>query len=183
MNDTFSIVGIDPSTNFVGLANFIIDAKTFKILSIETTTINLANLIPPSNFNRQEYVSNYLYNFLINYFTTYPVLGLAIESAFINKFRISSYGPLTRIIQTIHLAYYTVYGYVNRIVEYAPLLVKKHIGKEFFIDKESTQNAIKNSYLNKFIKKDITEHEYDAIAITNLLYTDIINNKEFLLSI
>ena len=182
MDDTFSIVGIDPSTNYVGLANFILD-KDLNLLDIETTTINLVNITPPNNFNRQEFVSNYLYRFLCNYFLTYPVLGLSIESAFINKFRISSYGPLTRIIQTIHLAYYHTYGNLNRVVEYAPLLVKKHIGKHFFTDKEGTQSAIKNSYLNNFIKYDITEHEYDAIAIGNLLYTDIKSNREFLFSI
>ena len=178
----FNIVGIDPSTNYIGLANFFIN-DNLNLVDIETTTIYTVNIEPPSNFNRQEFVNNYIYNFLTNYFFTYPVLGLAIESAFINKFRISSYGPLTRVIQTIKLSYFNVYGNINRIVEYAPLLVKKHIGKEFFIDKKGTQEAIKNSYLNKFIKKDITEHEYDAIAIVNILYKDIKSNPEFLLSI
>ena len=180
--NNISIVGIDPSTNYVGLANFILNTN-LDIVNIETTTINLINIEPPNNFNRQEFVNNYLYNFLVNYFLTYPTIGLAIESAFINKFRISSYGPLTRIIQTIHMSYLNVYGNLNRIVEYAPLLVKKHIGKHFFTDKEGTQNAIKNSYLNNFIKNNITEHEYDAIAIANLLYTDIKINREFLFSI
>ena len=178
----FNIVGIDPSTNYIGLANFFID-DDLNLVDIETTTIYTVNIEPPSNFNRQEFVNNYLFNFLTNYFLTYPVLGLAIESAFINKFRISSYGPLTRVIQTIKLSYFNVYGNINRIIEYAPLLVKKHIGKEFFTDKKGTQEAIKNSYLNNFIKKDITEHEYDAIAIANLLYKDIKSNPEFLLSI
>ena len=180
--NNFSIVGIDPSTNYVGLANFIIEPINFEIIDMETTTINLYNIEPPHNFNRQEYVNNYLYNFLTNYFLTYPVLGLAIEAAFINKFRISSYGPLTRIIQTIHLSFFNVYGNINRIVEYPPLLVKKHIGKEFFTNKQGTQEAIKNSYLNNFIKNNITEHEYDAIAIANLLYKDIKINKELLIS-
>jgi len=180
--DNFSIIGIDPSTNYVGLANFIIEPLGLNIVDIETTTINLSNIEPPLNFNRQEFVNNYLHNFLVNYFLTYPVLGLAIESAFINKFRISSYGPLTRIIQTIHLAFFNVYGNLNRIVEYAPLLVKKHIGKEFFINKQGTQEAIRNSELSKFIKRNITEHEYDAIAIANLLYKDIKANREILIS-
>lgn len=183
MNNTINIVGIDPSTNYVGLANFFIDATTLDIIHIDSTTINLANIEPPINLNRQEFANQYLYNFLVNYFYNYPVVGLAIESAFINKFRISSYGPLTKVIQTIHMSYRAVYGNINRIVEYAPLLVKKHIGKEFFIDKSGTQNAILNSNLKNFIRPNITEHEYDAIAIGNLLYTEIKTNNEFLLNI
>ena len=181
--NNFSIIGIDPSTNYVGLANFIIDSNTFKIINIDTTTINLVNIVPPYNYNRQEFANLYLFNFLVDYFNMYPALGLAIESAFINKFRISSYGPLTKTIQTVQMAYNTVYGNINRIVAYAPLLVKKHIGKEYFTDKLGTQNAILNSHLSNYIRPNISEHEYDAIAIANLLYTDIVNNKELLLTI
>ena len=179
----FNIVGIDPSTNYVGLANFFIDSKTFEIVAIDTTTITLANIVAPDNLTRQEFANQYLFSFLTEYFSTYPVIGLAIESAFINKFRISSYGPLTRIIQTIHMSYRDVYGNINRIIEYAPLLVKKHIGKEFFIDKDGTKNAILQSNLKNYIRPNISEHEYDAIAICNLLYTEIYYNKEILLNI
>jgi len=180
----FDIVGVDPSTNYLGLARFTINAETFDIVDVDTTTLILANIIPPYGYNRQEYVNTYLFNYLIGYFSTYPILYLSIESAFINKFRISSYGPLTRTIQTIRLAYNTVYYNIDRIIEYAPLYIKKRTGKDFYTDKDGTKNAVlSNNKINKFLSPNITEHEYDAIAIANVLYNDLKINKEMLYSI
>jgi Holliday junction resolvasome RuvABC endonuclease subunit len=180
MQPRIYLAGIDPSTNYIGLSIFEINPVDFKITGIHTRTINTADLITYNNIDRQEYVNNFLYKYFTDLFRNIPIYYLAIESAFINKFRISSYGPLTRVIQTIRLAYVNTYR-LNHVVEYAPLYIKKTIGKEFYYDKEGTKQAVLSiPDIRKYINSNLSEHEYDALAINWILYDEIRKHKELL---
>ena len=182
--NSIKIMGIDPSTNFRGISIYTINVDSFEILDIYTETIDLSSLRIPEALDKHTYKNVYVYNLFKKLFTNYHISMLGIESAFIHLKKISSFLPLTRVIQTIELAYYSIYKEL-KVVKFAPLYVKRMMSKNFYYDKKGTQDSIKSiESIYKFINtKDISEHEYDAVAIGYVLYNKLKKRKEALISI
>ncbi len=183
VND-IKIMGIDPSTNFIGVSIFTINPEDFEITDVHTETLDLSNLRIPDSIDKHTYKNIYIHNLFTEIFNKYYINMLAIESAFINIRKISSFLPLSRVIQTIELAYYNTYKEA-KIVKFAPLYVKRMMSNEFYYNKKGTEDSVKSmDFIHKFVDvSKLTEHEFDAVAITYVLYNKLKNRKEALISI
>jgi len=172
--DTGYLLGIDPGSNFVGLAWLEVDVYC-NVVSIDHFTIDLANPVygvyPNTLNDRLRRLNGIIFDLCLDY----NPFWLAIEAGFINRFRPAAYGPIAKSIFAIEDAFLSYLG-MNKITEYPPSIVKRKIAQQGLANKDSMRDAIMSiSEINRFINPTATEHEIDAIAIG---YTKILEIRE-----
>jgi Holliday junction resolvasome RuvABC endonuclease subunit len=172
------ILGIDPSTNHVGICVMDINSVGFKIFNIETTTIELGNVETVNMFNPNQYYRlNILTNILTELIQFYKPNIVAYENPFIDRFRMSSAIPLGQSIECIEKATFD-YNPNMVIARYSPHSVKKAVGTKKNKTKQPVLDAM--NLVNEITKclnpNIITEHEVDATAIAYATLHDIRKN-------
>lgn len=165
------IIGIDPGTNYCGVAIFKLN-NNIEIENLNTILIDLTKESNSSLFNRL----NVLYNRLVYIFNLYIPIYLAVEAGYINRFRPAAYGPIAKAIYTIEKAYYDVTMLYN-ITEYPPSIVKNIISNNGLANKDDIEEAVYNiPDVEPFLTGYESEHEIDAISIG---YTKIIEIRKY----
>lgn len=169
MDDTFSLLGIDPGNN-LGISCFTINSN-FEITEIETRLIKLSNNIleHETNIDRLNFLNNYL-TYLYNFYRP-SVIG--VESAFMNTKFATAIIQLTQYVTIIEQTFFNLDPFI-KLYKYPPKYVKSMI---------ATGDADKNDVLSGVSRiKEITklinvntlsEHEIDATAIAYTLLSDI----------
>ncbi len=179
----FNIVGIDPSTNSVGLAVLTINSKTFKIVNIITYVLDISN---PFYLNEDNphimYKLSDLTHLINNYISMYEPLAVGIESPFMDRNKPGSALPLGQSVQAIQFGIYQ-YSKSIPIGMYPPASVKRTVGAKGGTGKIEILDALKEHRdVTRLINLDnITDHEVDAIAIAKCALKDIIYNPLLLL--
>jgi len=168
------LIGIDPGTNYCGVATFTVE--NFTITNLETRLID-STWIDTGLFDKLLNVYNETYKIFLE---TLPI-WLAIEAGFINRFRPAAYGPISKCIFSIEKAYYDATGLKN-ITELPPSIVKKFISQNGLATKGDMLTAVSNiPEISKFLKGNETEHEIDAIAIGYTKLKTFLDYPELLL--
>ena len=168
------IIGIDPGTNYCGVAVFTIE--NLKITNLYTSLID-STWINSGLFDRLLNV----YNESFKIFTEERPFWLAIEAGFINRFRPAAYGPISKCIFSIEKAFYDATGLKN-ITELPPSIVKKFISQNGLATKGDMLTAVRNiTELSCFLSGNESEHEIDAIAIGYTQIKNLLNIPEYLL--
>jgi Holliday junction resolvasome RuvABC endonuclease subunit len=176
-------MGVDPGTNYCGVAIFDIDDKTFKIKSLENMLVNLTK--PKYDIENSNLLFprlNILYKTFTNIYKDYDIYWLAIEAAFINRLRPAAYGPIVTSIYCIKKAFLDSYN-LNNIVEYPPTVVKQSISEYGQATKDGMYDAVNGILELKhlFNIDKISEHEIDAIGMGYTLIKQIRNTPEILI--
>ncbi len=166
--DTYNLLSIDPGSQTLGLCVYTICSKTNIILNIRTKTIHLDKL-PMNNLfdtiNNKDDKLLSLHNFIKALLIEEQPLAVVIESPFFNRFSPKAYGVLTEVVTYVKLACYS-YSVLVNVTMVEPLAVKKAVGVGYRDGKEGVSNSVKNMDVFKpFIHANMTEHEFDAIAI------------------
>jgi len=173
------ILGVDPSTNFIGMALFTIDDKTLDIINIEPFTYSLDK---PAVSHMPNYVVDRLLRLdkeFYEYVRNNNIDWLAIEAGFINRLRPAAFGPLSKSIHTLESAFIRATNTRN-ITEYAPTLVKSYLKTESGTKEDMLKAVAGNKELNKYILGQ-SEHAIDAIAIGYSRILDIRSYPESIL--
>lgn len=171
----YTILGIDPGSNDLGLCFMTIEAETGRIKLITTYNLNV-NLLPTGDY----YYDNNRINKLIAFETyiTNVLLqvnpnAVAIEAPFFNSASPQAYGSLKEIVCIIQMVAVKCNPVVNVMV-IEPLLVKKYVNSNYKEGKEGVKRAVEgNPLLNIFLSPTISEHEIDAVAIAYSYYLNL----------
>lgn len=157
------ILGVDPGTNYCGVAIFEIDDRTLAIKNIRPLTLDYTK-------SRVSHIPNILidrlsrlYNDIVDICKDYDLYWLAIEAGYISKLQPTAYGPLSKCIYTVESAFINVTNTFN-ITEYSPSIMKAVMGTESNHKDDMLKAVSQNSELKPYIK-DQTEHAIDAMAI------------------
>jgi Holliday junction resolvasome RuvABC endonuclease subunit len=172
----FNIIGVDPGTNYCGVAVLTLN-DNFDIVKIKPILIDLSTArynLKNDLFKRL----NNLYATAFDIFNVHKPIALAIEAGFINRLRPAAYGPISKSIYAVEKAFFDSTGLTN-ITEYPPSVVKQYIHGNWIADKEQMKEAVLKMF--PYLPDDLTEHEYDAIAIGTTKTIQIKNRPETLL--
>ena len=162
--DKFYIMGIDPGSNNVGVSIFELDGK-LEIVKIHT--YNLVLNVDESNgiydavvdrLNKLSFMIKAIYNM-------YTPTMVGMESCFINPGRLGAVIPLSRSIHTIETSIVSLDAYA-KIISIPPGLIKKIFGVSQKGKGVVSEGLKSKLYLTSKIKKELSEHEIDAVAIT-----------------
>lgn len=169
MNSTFNIMGIDPGSRNVGVSIYNLNAD----LSINRVTTHNLNIDIENDNGIHENIldrTKKLSTIIKMLYAIYTPSIVAMESSFINTSRMGAVIPLTKSIHTIESSIYEIDSYA-KILSIPPGVIKKIFGSKQ-IGKDAVSVALdKNLELvSKVVdRKNITEHEIDAIAIAYTL--------------
>lgn len=175
-------MGVDPGTNYCGVAIFDVDDKTFEIKGIDNILVDLTK--PRYNIDNNNLLFprlNKLYRTFMDIYEKYDIYWLAIEAAFINRLRPAAYGPIVTSIFSVKKAFIDSYN-LNNIVEYPPTIVKQVVSEYGQATKDGMYDAVnKIKELDGLFDIDtISEHEIDAIAMGYTLIKSIRTSPEIL---
>jgi len=171
----FNFIGIDPGTNYCGVAIFNIN-DDMTINNLNTILIDLTEPRYSIIENNLNYRLERLYEITSEIFQDTLPVWLAIEAGFINRFRPAAYGPIAKSIFAIEKAFMDNTGLRN-ITEYPPSIVKQVVSKHGLANKNDMFLAVSNiEELSKFLIGNESEHEIDAISIG---YTQLINFRKY----
>lgn len=164
--ETFNIMGVDPGSNNVGVSIFELN-NDLEIVKIHTH--NIALVVDESNGIHDVVVDRLKkLAFMIRaIYSMYNPTMVAMESSFINPSRLGAVIPLTKSIHVIESIIESVDSYA-KIVTIPPGLIKKIFGVKQVGKDVVTEGLIGKSYFNK-VTTELSEHEIDAIAITETL--------------
>ena len=166
-----SIIGIDPGNN-LGTCILYLN-KNLEIENIETKVYHLDNGITHEEYFLVER-NLYLSEIVRDLIRVNKPLAIGCEDCFKSKFA-NAVIQLAQYIITIRRTVYEELG-TFKINVMPPKLVKSGIGATGNANKLDMLRAVsKIDVLNKYLRKDITEHEVDAMAIAYLTY---LNFKE-----
>jgi len=180
---TITIVGVDPGTNYTGVAIFTLELPTLKILNIDTKLLNVFGL---ENRNMvgtdlQERLKM-IYDQFLGILNTVEPFTVSIESPFMNRLRPAAVGSLSQCLWALELAsfHHNKHLFVNK---YPPSSVKNGVGAKGNADKDAMMLAILNHpEISSLINGNlISEHEIDAIAVAYIQLTNVRNNNIILL--
>lgn len=173
MEHQFKIIAIDPGSQTLGIAIYIIDSYNMQVKDITTSTLYLDKLPMYNVFNNEGNRDDKLlslYNFMLNLFKVEKPSSVIMEAPFFNRFSPKAYGVLTEVVTYIKMAVVN-YSVIVDVHTVEPLAVKKAVGVGYRDGKEGVSNAVMNNPIVKpFLKGNETEHEYDAIAVGWWLY-------------
>jgi len=179
------IMGIDPSSNYIGLTILNIDAKTFNIIDIITSVLDMSHITQTSNLmslmhEKQIYLDIVFTGMLID---IAPDV-VAIESPFINVRRPNAVIPLASMISVMTTRIKTVNPCILTRL-YSPKAAKVVAGAKGNADKTDVLKALKkNTDLMSMLPGNIdsyTDHETDSIAIALCAIKDIREHPTILL--
>ena len=171
----FSLIGIDPGANTIGVSIMIIDKYTLLPVEIITETIDVSKV---ESITENNYAVNYkldlLYHRLLELFNRYNPIAVSIENPFLNTRFPGAVVPLGKSLGVIEMACtdFNPYMLVRRI---SPSEGKNAIGAKGNADKEVMYNALINHEISQYINfNTITEHEVDATAFVVDLHRELI---------
>jgi len=176
------ILGIDPSTNHIGVSMMVVDSIDFSIKSIDTFAIDLTHISNINHMNTNQYYRlNKLSLTLRDIIKGFNPNIMAYESPFIDKFKMSSALPLGQSIMVIEEALYQFNPNIT-VAKYSPHNVKNAVGAKAGANKIDVLIAInKLDYVLEHITpSDLTDHEVDATAICLALLRDVKLNPSLL---
>jgi len=180
-SDYYTIMGIDPSINNIGVSIFYIDRHSFTINKIVTTLIDTNKLvsvkeIPSTHDNK----SILLFNEFTNMLNWISPAAVAMESSFLDtKKSPLAFKSLVTAITSIKLAITKFNSYI-KIYDYPPSIVKGTINttrdnKNYVLQALTDSTYIPETY--KEYLPHITEHELDAVSIGLTHYINIIKQE------
>jgi len=159
----FYVLGIDPGNN-TGIAIFKLSTLDMSILSIDTLTVVLNNMITGDDIQLERNiclsrVCSYLYSL-------YKPNLIGVEAAFLNSRFPKAVMQLSQYTSTIDQTFYNLNPFI-KIMRFPPKYVKKYIGGGGNADKDRMLVAIKDipELLSNIDLYRLTEHEVDALAI------------------
>ena len=178
----FTILGLDPGSNYIGVSVFHIDSYTLELNQITTQTINVSNIESPIDFNHHiGYklldMSNYL-TYLLN---IYNPVAVAIENPFMFSKRPGAVIPLAKSLGILEdtILRFNPYILIKRI---SPSEVKNTLGAKGNANKDAVLEALYKHHIASLVDfNSISEHEVDACGITLSLYNQIYQNPYILL--
>jgi len=176
------ILGIDPSTNHIGISVLTVNSIDFEIVDIKTFAIDLTHIENINKMNTNQYYRlNNLSLILRNVICDVMPHIVGYEAPFIDKFKMSSAIPLGESIMCIEEAIYN-YDKNMTVAKYSPHNVKNAVGAKAGVNKVDVLTAInKLDFITKLIDPNIiTDHEVDATAIALAVLKDIKLNPSLL---
>ncbi len=178
-----TIVGIDPGTETLGLAELNFDIRTLELISWEATTYIGSKLLHGSRWlgsihgGRFDRLQAHRRN-LIKVFDQIEPLMIACEVPFINMRRPQAYGALTEAVYEIRLAVVEHCPW-KPLHLYEPSTVKNGIGAKGNADKDAVKAALlKRPELVACAKvpiEELDEHSLDGLAVA---FTAWLNLKQ-----
>jgi len=177
------IIGIDPSTNFIGVSIITINKELNAVKAIETTAIDISKTesFNPLN-NNLLYRLRKLTQLIYKVMEEHQPLAVGMESPFMNQLRPASALPLGQSVQAIQ---HGVFKYKPHMVVgmYPPSTVKNAVGAKGGGDKDAVLKAIQKipELKSKMNFNLLTDHEVDATAIAYALLQDIRHNPLILI--
>ena len=173
--DYFSIVGIDPGSDTMGISHIKIDIKTFDIVETTAWTIKGSKMVSEDcwlatlySYRRARIKA--LKENLIDLFNDIDPTIVTCESPFYNPRRPNAYGVLVEVLTAIGDAVIE-YDIWKPLYLIDPSTIKKSVGAPGNADKTvmkthvcklQEQNVLK--YKGKVKLQDLDEHSIDAIA-------------------
>lgn len=172
----YTILGIDPGSNDLGLCFTKVEIETGRILNMFTYSLDVNSLT----------MGDYYYDgdprltkllaleqYMTKVFTEVNPNALAMEAPFFNRFSPVAYGVLTEIVSLIKMVAAKTNPMIN-IMIIEPLLVKKYVKSNYKEGKEGIKKAVEgNPLLSVFLSPTATEHEIDAMAIAYSFYLNM----------
>ena len=162
-----NLIGIDPSTNHIGICILTLTSDEFIVKNIETIVLDVSKTNSVCDIN-----NNLLYRLqlltpkITKIMTKYSPVLVAMESPYIDRFRPASAIPLGQAVQAIE---YGIISYNDNIPigKYPPSTVKNIVGAKGGVDKIGILEAMRSvdEITNLCDIECITDHEVDAIAI------------------
>jgi Holliday junction resolvasome RuvABC endonuclease subunit len=174
------IMGVDPGSNYCGVAIFDIDDYTLKIKNVQPFTINLT-VGDKSHYENTvlERLSN-LFKYIYDITIDYNVYWLAIEAGYMSRLQPTAFGPLSKTIITIENGFIKGSGSYN-ITEFSPSIMKSVLNTDSN-HKDDMYKAVKKvKELSRYVDVNIREHAVDAMAIGYTKLLDIRSNPECIL--
>lgn len=171
LDKTFNIMGIDPGSRNVGVCVYELNGK-LEVISLITYTLYI-----DSNKNEHKGIhdnilerTDKLESIIKMLYYLYNPVMVAMESSFINMNRMGAVIPLTKSIHSIESILYKIDKHI-KILSIPPGVIKKVFNSKQ-VGKDAVLTALGNnemlvSKLDR--KKEISEHEVDAIAIAYTL--------------
>lgn len=172
MDKSFNIMGIDPGSRNVGVSIFNIipsdDGKHDIKLDINKVLTFNVNIDIEDDTGIHEAILDRLKklsNIIKTIYRLYEPTVVSIESAFINTSRMGAVIPLAQSLFAIQSSIYSIDRH-SKMITLPPGLIKKIFGSKQ-VGKDAVLVALKSHkiLMEKIAKKNMTEHEIDAIAI------------------
>ena len=171
MDKSFNIMGIDPGSRNVGVSIFNVlpedDNHDIKFTVNKVLTFSI-NIDIEDDVGIHELILDRLKklsNIIKTVYRLYNPTVVAMESAFINTSRMGAVIPLAQAIYAIQSTIYSI-DRSSKVITLPPGLIKKIFGSKQ-VGKDAVLVALKSHKLlmEKITKKNMTDHEIDAIAI------------------
>ena len=174
MENTFTIIGIDPGNN-LGVSIFTLD-HDLNILSIQPITYRLDTYFFTISTNEMVNKLYYIKSIITNLIYTYEPLVISIESAFMNSRFPKAVMTLSQYVGTIELTIKELNNFI-KIFKYAPKYVKSIICKGDANKDDMLNNIVKIEEIAKVLDTtSTTEHSIDATAIC---YTGLLHIRQY----
>lgn len=180
---TFNILAIDPGNN-IGISVLTINAITFEIVNIETSTYILSNYINDETDDTLLARCLYLNNLLDSILEYYKPTLVVFEEAFMNVRFPKSIIQLSQYINTIKNTI-KLNNPWTKILSYPPKYIKKYVGAGGSAEKDDMRTNLKKiPEISKLINlDDLTEHSIDSISIGYVGYNEVKEYKHLLWSL
>jgi len=181
--DSITVMGVDPSSNYVGISLLEIDLKTMELISVETHLIDLTIFVNTNvlldNLTFRLNILSVLFSRFLN---EYSPEFVCCESGFINRLRPAAVIPLASAIALMRNCL-NRFDPISVLDLYPPTVVKNAVGAKGNADKDGVELAVKNHIELKHLldTKTISEHEVDATAVGMCKVREIRNNEILLL--
>lgn len=181
-----TFIGVDPSSNFIGVAIMkleIDETSMLNIISIETLCIDLSDVSVSydTKLPKLVYKMGHLYKIITGIYRDENPMVMGSESAFLDRRKPSAFAPLQSSIMTMQHSFINLYPN-RRVITFTPPQVKNGLGAPGNANKEAVyETVIKDDFLKRFINMGaISEHEIDAIGVVMCIYKKFKNQPQFL---
>lgn len=165
-DDEYSVMGIDPGSNNLGVSILHINIHTGEVSGIWTQTLCLSGKYRTFKHCGVTHRMRYLRRQIRSLLEMVDPTVLAYEKGFINRFRPGAFGPINAS-STIILDEAVDYDCMIQTMEFAPGEVKNAMGAKGNCNKdEMMRKCVSNPILTKFLDPyRMSEHEIDAVAV------------------
>ena len=183
MSDRVScVVGIDPGSSYLGLCTLWFDSKTFEIVLVQAKTLYggkyKQNLTINDTFGGTQSMLIGHQRYLTGHFDLVRPLAVFSESPFYNSRMPSAFGSLMKTMEHIKSACMEHDAYMH-FATVDPPTAKKAIGVGGGSrDKADMIKGLdKQTWRDKIVFEEVTEHAVDAVAVAYWGYNNTIRNS------
>lgn len=186
-SQTFAtIIGIDPGSESLGVAEIDFDIRTFEIVRWEATTYLGSKLLKGSPWVEEVHGSRYKRLIahrknLIKLFEQVQPYIIACEAPFINMRRPQAYGALTEVVYEIRQAVIEHSAWMELYL-IDPSSVKNGVGAKGNADKDAVKVGIKKipelATAGKQTLDSLDEHSIDALAVAYVALNKLKENAK-----